>query len=644
VKDYLGGAGIGGRFFWEEVPPETRPFDPENLLMFNTGPLTGTLFGNKATVASKTPVRANNPFAFVGLGGQFPSEIKFAGYDHIAIKGKAEGPVYLFINNDTVEIRDAKHLWGLDTHETQRRIKEELGDPDVQVACIGPAGENLVVYAMIVHEIENTAAKKGFGAVMGSKNLKAIAVRGTRGLKVADPKTFLALYDEFYYEIAKGRASAFAKMVHTEGISRQIAEGYRYAYGDEIPEEVPPSPTKEWVSKYMVGPMGCAFCPAQCHQNFSVPGVGNGGAACVAYFGLVLQNMYDATDFELWWKRTLLANRYGLDHLAIEMIGGWLVELYKRGIITAADTDGIPMERRSDEAITSLIEKIAKREGFGALFADGIVHAARKIGKGYLELADQYNNEFPYGWVDYAPDLGPVAKYRTGDLERVPGFADAYGNVPSYAEILGVSPRRASELIDEWCCEASERISGDRNLWRTPQYDKKIGGWIIEKENEFLLGDITGHCEVMSPYLEHYGITFGTCDDTARWLSAATGIKYTADELRKTAHRIRLLVDAYNVLCAREIGEEPVVAKPIESLASFPMPGRPKDPEELRKVQEDYCSLRGYDPDTGIPRGERLEMLGMKDVADKLAASVDNHSAKQAAKSKKVRMAQKKNG
>ena len=137
--------------------------------MFNTGPLTGTLLGNKATVSSKTPVRANNPFAFVGLGGQFPSELKFAGHDHLVIKGRAERPSYLFIDNDRVEIRDATHLWGLDVHETQKRIKEELGDQDVQVACIGPAGEVLVVYAMIVHDIENTAAKKGLARSWGRR-------------------------------------------------------------------------------------------------------------------------------------------------------------------------------------------------------------------------------------------------------------------------------------------------------------------------------------------------------------------------------------------------------------------------------------------------------------------------------------------
>jgi aldehyde:ferredoxin oxidoreductase len=637
VKDYIGGALIGTRIFTEEVPPDTRAYDPKNLLMFNTGPLTGTLFGNRVIVATKAPERANNLYAFVGLGGQFGSEIKFAGYDHIAIKGKAEGPAYLFINNDSVEIRDAKHLWGLDVFETQQKLKKELEDPDVQIACIGPAGENLVVYAMIVHDINNTAARR-VGAVMGSKNLKAIAVRGTKGVKVADPKALLALYDEFYDGITKGEARPFATMLHKEGISRQIAEAYIYAYGAPIPEEVPHSPMIDFVKKYMVGPIGCAFCPIQCHQNFSVPGIGNAGTNCVNYFGLIYQAMYDPTDFEIWWERTMLANKYGLDSLAMDMIGGWLMELYKRGIITAADTDGIPMERRNRKAITSLIEKVAKKEGFGALFADGIVPASKKIGKGHLEFADQYNNNFPYGWVEYAPDLGPVAKYRSGEVERVPGFADGYGNIPSYAETLGISPRQAAELIDKYASDASERITGDRNLWRIPKYDKRISKMVVEKENEILLGDITGHCEVTSSYLEHYGMRFNI-EHYAKWLSADIGIKYTPDQLREAANKLRVVTDAYNALCTIMIGEEPVLAKPIEQLASFPVPGRPKDPKELRKVQIDYSLARGYDPETGIPTREVLEKLGLKDVADRLAAVASPPAEQSSKPKKKVRIA-----
>jgi aldehyde:ferredoxin oxidoreductase len=620
VEDFIGGAGIGTRIFWEKVPPETRAFDAANMLMFNTGPLTGTLLGNKATIASKTPERANHPYTFVGMGGQIASEIKYAGYDHIAIKGKAEKPSYLFIENDRVEIRDASHLWGLDTHETQRRIKEDLEDPDVQIACIGPAGENLVVYALILHDIDNTASRK-VGAVMGSKNLKAVAVRGTKGLKIADPKRFLELFDEFYDDITTGRGSTFARQQYQEGISRQITEGYQFAYGTELPKEIPSSPMMDFIRRFMVRPSGCAFCSFQCHQMFSVPGVGNGATTCVNYLGLLFQRMYDAHDFDLWWERTILANRYGIDSLSVEMIGSWLIELYRRGIISEADTDGIPMVRRSREALVAIIEKIAKKEGFGKLFTEGIVPAAKKIGKNSLVYADQYDNASPYAWADYAPDLGPAAKWRTGEVERVPGFGDAYGNIPAFAEIMGVSFEEARDIIDGYCSDASERITGDRNVWKTPRYSKNTSRITVEKEDEILLCDVTGVCEARSSYLEHYGLRFGI-DHFAKWLHAATGIDYTPARLREMGRKLRLMVDSYNALCKRAIGEEPASGMPFESLTVLPTAGRPKDPEELKRVQDDYCATRGYDPVTGVPTREALEKLGLKDIADKIESPI----------------------
>jgi aldehyde:ferredoxin oxidoreductase len=626
VSSLFGGALLGSFIFTSEVAPQTRPFDPSNVLMFNTGPLTGTLFGNKGEFASKTPERTNNPYVRVGMGGQFPSELKFAGYDHLIIRGKAVRPVYISIENERVELRDAAHLWGLDVWETQARIKEEQGDPEVQVACIGPAGENLVVYALIMHDINNTASRKGLGAVMGSKNLKAIAVRGTRGLKIKEPEALLKAYERFFREITQGRAYAFARMLHTEGISRQIAEGYVYAYGADVPEEVPPSPMITFLKRYMVKPLGCAFCPIQCHQNFSVPEIGNGGANCVNYFGLIYGQLYGQRDLHTWWEKTLLSNRYGLDSLIIESIGGFLMELYEEGVIGPEDTEGIPMERGSRQAIRAIIEKVARREGFGSMFSSGIGPATETLArmKGVdpsvlLQLADQYDNQFPYGVVEYAPDIGPVSKYRVGEVERVPGFADAYGNIPAYAEILKIPPRKVKELLDEWASEASERITGDRELWRRPKYDPRYAKMVVYKENEFLLGDLTGHCEVKSAYLEHYGVKF-SFEDYREWIRAATGRDYTAEQLFEFTHRLRVLTDAYNALCHMTIGETPYVGKPMERLASFPVPGRPTDKEELRRIQEDYCRLRGYDAETGIPTKEELERLGFGHLAEALYA------------------------
>jgi aldehyde:ferredoxin oxidoreductase len=205
AKAFIGGAGVAARLFTECVPSDTRAFDEKNMLIFSTGPLTGSLFGNKANVCSRAPEQPNHPYVHCGMGGQLPSEMKFAGYDHIVIKGQSETPVYLSIYNEDVRFVDAGHLWGLDVYKTQAAIRSECRDPDVRVACIGPAGENRVVNALILHDIEHTAARGGMGAVMGAKNLKALAVRGTKGLRVADPKAVRKLWQEYFDYYTKGK-------------------------------------------------------------------------------------------------------------------------------------------------------------------------------------------------------------------------------------------------------------------------------------------------------------------------------------------------------------------------------------------------------------------------------------------------------
>jgi len=621
VKDYVGGAGIGARIFWEEVPPDTPAYDPANLLMFNTGSLTGTLLGNKCDVASKTPEQPNNPYVHVGLGGQIPSEIKYAGYDHIVIKGKAERPVYLFINNDDVHIRDSKHLWGLDTQETQARIKEELKDPDVQIACIGPAGENMVIGSLILHDIQNTAARGGFGALMGSKNLKAVAVRGTKGLKVADPKAFADLWKEYYGFYANGRGYAFLKGQSQGGIARHVYDGYRYQQR-VVSGNFDPL-MKDFLKGYMVGSIGCTFCPVQCQQNYSVPGIDNGGATCANY-GMFpfLSHMVNAPDLKSWWKAISMAQRYGMESMAITTIAGWLMLLYQQGMITAADTDGMPMEWGSEKATLTVIDKVCRQEGFGKLFANGILSAAKVIagGKG-LPLVDwvsQSRNRpsFPLAgsvlWGFAA--TGKAGNYRTGDIEVHPYTFDYLANVELYSEVLEISFEEARKLIEEWASEHSEKWSGDRDVWREGVYDKKQAMLTIESEDIGLLCDITGHCEWPSERQCHFGCS-GGFKEMAQWLSAAIGTSHTTDMLYVVAHRTRTLIDSYNALCQQLIGDQGTVSAEKAAEAQIP------DPDVLAKLQmvgAEYCRLRGYDPETGVPTREQLEKLGLKDVAYKL--------------------------
>jgi aldehyde:ferredoxin oxidoreductase len=626
VKDYFGGALIGLKLLWDEVPAETKWFDPKNVVIINTGPLTGTLFGNKVTWMSRSAHRSNYPVGFVGMGGHFPSEIKFAGYDHILIKGKAKEPVYLYIDNESVEIRDAKHIWGLDTFETQLKIKEELKDPDVQVACIGPAGENMVVYASIIHELCFSASRR-VGAVMGSKKLKAIAVRGTKGVRVANPEMVRELWGEFWKEIKEGQAKYWARLLHAEGISRQFMDGYLLMAGVKV------QPMGEDVlKKYKVGSYGCAACPIMCMQRFSVPSVGNGASYCTLYAAFPTERMYRRTDFSTWWERTLLVNKYGIDCHALEVIGGWLMELYKRGLITTKDTDGVPMIYGDKNAVKTIIEKVCKKEGFGALFAEGIVSAAEKTGWP-LELADQFDNSDPYAWVDLALDEGPVAKYRTGDLTRLPFFGDAFANVFPFKILFGMGEREALSLIEGWISKACERILGDKDFWRArpAKYDERVARLVVFQEDEFILGDLTGHCDVVTTWLEHYGVPFGF-EYYVRWLNAVCGENYDIEKLRYFAQKTRVFVDAYNALCYATLGQRPIVAKPLDQIkVIMPFPSwqlsevfmiRPANREDQKKVSRDYCALRGYDPETGIPTRETLEKFGLKDVADTLEAAL----------------------
>jgi len=630
VKNFIGGAGIAARLFADHVPATTRAFDENNMLIFSTGPLTGSFFGNKANVCSRAPEQPNHPYVHCGMGGQLPSEMKFAGYDHILIKGQSEKPVYLSIYNDDVQFIDAGHLWGMDVYKTQSAIRNECRDPDVRVACIGQAGENRVVNALILHDIEHTAARGGMGAVMGSKKLKALAVRGTKGLKVADPKAVRDLWQQYFDYYTKGRGQLYYKTWQRGGLARHVVDGYRYRRRKE--SGVYTNEIKEMLNKYMVGSLGCSFCPLQCHVNYNMPGIGSGGATCSNH-GM----LSGYPDQKVWWAVTNGLHKHGVESFAMWAILLWLQGMYQAGLITSKDLDGIEMDKYAVEPFMAVVDKICKREGFGEWFAEGLGKAARKIaggkGFGFLDWVIQGRNRPSFSMHDLAyrgfSETGKAIRYRAGDIIAHPYSFDNYCNIEIYAEASGQSIEETERMIDAWSADGVKKWLGDDadgSLWRQDVYDVRQAQLTVISEDLNMVCDLSGHCEMPSEREIHYGC-FGGFEETASWISALDGKKYTAQDLRDAAQKTRTLVDAYNSLCFlthRELSPQAADMPPKDTIHDKFLKKIKVDKEKLREIGEAYCKTRGYDTQTGIPTSETLEKMGFTDMAAKLAEKLRN--------------------
>ena len=630
ARDYIGGFGIATKIIWDKVPPQVAGTDPENVLSINPGPLTGTLLGNKCNIMVKSPLYTNHTMAAAGMGGQFPSELKFAGYDHIVIEGRAEEPVYLLIDNDRVEVRDAGHLWGLTCHETQTRLKRELKDPDIQIAAIGPAGENLVAYSMVVHDIQNTAAKGGMGAVMGSKKLKAIAVRGTKGLKVADPEVFKQVWEEFYSWYYKGRGSLCYRGLQKEGQAYHLDDYYVkrdmmvWGYFDSwvVPRGPGDESAGDWLRKYVTSNLGCAFCPFQCSHNLDVPGLGAVGLNCQNYIGF--RGHIKSNDLALWYKATRLCQLYGVDSQTVTGIAAFLMKLYEIGAITAAETDGIPMEWGSERAVMACIEKICHQEGFGELFVDGIVPGARRLGEDAVDYAVQIRNINPYPG-------GAALKAGLAAVYMIPSSSEAWIHPPGVdmdavwpilVKYHGMTEEAARKKVEEWSCEASEKYTGDKDAWREDNYEK-FAEFAVAQENVISACDISGHCDYPSDRLPHAGFWWGP-EENARAIEAVTGVPCPTERLLDAIQRRRLLEISYHHLCTEARGDEEVSpSKLIQKWLNRDgiYEGDVPEIEKFHLVVEKYYELRGCDPDTEIPTRRELARLGLDEVADRLEAS-----------------------
>jgi len=397
AQNFLGARGIMTKLLWDRLKPGTKAFSPGNMIMFFTGPLTGLLSGNRTITRFKSPLTATttglNLMGHASTGGNWGPELKQAGFDGVVIEGKAEEPVYLYVNDGDAEIRAADHLWGCSVFETEVRLKEEI-DPFIRVLQIGPAGENLVRYACVNQEYFYSASRCGGGAIMGSKKLKAIAVRGTLDIPVYDIDELLRLENLVYHKLrsdetfnySRDRWGSTTANISSSDSSTGPLKNWREAYwGDEIELGGP----LQWEARCRVKNRGCFGCPTPCNQLGIIregPWAGTFDIPDYDSTDLIHPNCM-VTDINGVYALSSFLDKVGLDSISTGNTLSWAMECYEKGILSKDDLDGVELTWGNVPAMFEMVRKIVERDGIGDLLADGIRIASEKIGKGSDKFA-----------------------------------------------------------------------------------------------------------------------------------------------------------------------------------------------------------------------------------------------------------------
>ncbi len=593
LHSFLGGRGINSRALYDEVGPSTDPLGEGNALILGVGPVNGTLIpgSGRLTFTALSPMTVvaggKKPcFGDSNVGGFLGAELKFAGYDQVVIRGRARDPVYLYIHDDRVEIREAKHLWGLDTWQTTAAIQQELGD-QVQVACIGPAGENLVRYACIIVNLARAAGKCGLGAVMGSKHLKAIAVRGTQGVKVARPREMQDLVQEAVRVLYSDPSSRTYSRQGTPSILRLRAEAgglptMNFQKGAfERWQEV----TADALEAYWTKSKACFGCSLHCSHYYQVnagPHAGTKGEGLewgiLGNFGPILGN----ADLPAILHADLQCNKLGIGATITGSTVGWAMECWQKGLLGPGDTDGLPLEWGDSRVILELVNRIAFRKGkLGDLLAEGSYRAAQVVGRGSEYFASQVKGQ-PPGMADArlspAWGLSYLVASRGGDHLR--------------ALVVGES---------FFTPEEAEKMFGSREAVQAKGVRGK-GRLVKWSEDQRAAADSLEVCKFVVRTILCY----------PRWITSffnvVTGLDYSEEEVMRAGERINNVERAFNVRQGLTRADDMI----NERFLREPLNGRTFDP---RPLLDEYYEARGWDLATGYPLGDTLERLGLKDVA-----------------------------
>lgn len=607
---FIGGKGINAKILFDGVNPSTGPFDAENLLLFGAGPLVGTPFPGacRVDVMSKSPV--TGALGDSGMGGYLGAELKFAGYDNIVVEGKAERPVYLSIRDNEVEIRDASLIWGHDTYETAEMIRQDLNAPETTVVSIGPAGEKLVVYASILSPSGNAAARTGLGAVMGSKMLKAIAVRGTKGITIARPKEFLAACQELRYAITQSR---FYPDVHTWGLTKIHDKEMRSTYeviGDTF-EGAENICEADFATKYLYNRVGCFACPVACFDSYDLPEEGGTGCMKCSPPGDLTWDLRNP-DLKVFWKAFVLCQRYGLDARSLSNILAWLMELHEREIITAADTDGVAMKWGSPEAIISMARKVSYREGIGDLLAEGLPSAARKIGKhaeDYLLMAKGSPSDM---------HLAPIKTRLLGTAVSPIGEDAQVQPALDFAATRNYLRAQDEASFQEAIKKYKDMAEREVGIREAPDPRTTVGKAALVRHDEerTAICDLSGICTWMTSFI---GLPVDA-EAIAKLMGLGLGTAVPVGNLSQAALRMQYVERAFGARLGLTRNDD----RASKAYYDRPRPnvknnkGIGSSEAELEKMKDDYYQLMGLDVRTGLPTRSMLNKLGLSDVADRL--------------------------
>jgi aldehyde:ferredoxin oxidoreductase len=582
-RRYIGGAGFISYYLWKELKPGIEPLSPDNKLIFSLGPLSGLQLPGAArhSVGAKSPLTGT--IAKAESGGFWSAELKRAGYDVIIVEGKADKPVYLWIQDGEASIRDAGHLWGKETKETQDAIRKEMGDDRIQVALIGPGGENLVRYACIMHGLHDASARGGVGAVMGSKNLKAIAVRGHKLPQIADSEKIKEIRQRMVAQLEghwlKECGTGGEDMAVLVTIGNLPVRNFR----DGLFPEVEQIHSGVMVKNFGVGMEGCYACPIRCKKmlQFDEPYHVEAAYGGPEYESIAsLGSDCGITNVKTVVKANERCGAYSLDTISTGSTIAFAMECFEKGLLTRKDTGGIELRFGNDEAFLKTIDLIARREGFGNMLAEGVARMAGKIGRGSADFAIHVKG-LESGMHDPRVSAGLGIGYMIN-----PAGADHCSNFLDMRYAEGPSIRDLHHLGFIESLPAGEMSPRKVDMFRLVHLKK-----------------IVDDCTAVCVFLEY------ELDTQAQLLKAVTGWETGAIDLMKVAERMLTVSRLFNIREGLSAADDTLPERFFQPktdgiLSHGKLPSR----EDMEKGKKWYYKQMGWD-ENGVPLPERVEEL-----------------------------------